>query len=325
MTALLRAHTALRQAGLTGAGRLEKAPNSTNEVWFIGRFVLFINPDGASRRLAHRANVLEHLPPGVPAPTFVGYGTVNFGEWLVEDRVRGRELSYTWSALSESERERAITALGLALRELHAVDAVDVGLDADAPFLQGDTLECPHQLPAGRLLDLLARSAQLQFVDHDVINRAVDKVLSSADVLDESPRSLIHGDLHFENVMCDGPRLVALIDFEWSRSGPPDLDLDVLLHSLADPALHVRGADDTELRRRDFERVTGWLRKAYPELFAHPRLVDRLTLYRLAYDTRALLQQPPDRPAAKLSPHHPYNRIVRLVEGRNELQWMLAG
>ena len=323
MTAVLRAHTALRHAGLTGAGRLEKAPNSTNEVWFIGSYVMFINPQPEVLRLAHRANVLENLPPGIPAPSLVGYGLAKFGEWLVEDRVRGRELSVTWAALTEGERERAITALGLALRELHMVDAVSLGLD-DAPFLSGDTLDCPHQLPVGRLLDLLARAAQLQFVDHRVMGRAVDQVLATADALDESPRSLIHGDLHFENVMCDGPRLVAFIDFEWSRAGPPDLDLDVLLHSLADPQLHIRG-DQGDLHRRDFEHVTGWLRRAYPELFTHPRLVDRLTLYRLAYDTRALLQHPPDRSPESLSPHHPYNRILRLLEGRSDLQWVLAG
>jgi aminoglycoside phosphotransferase (APT) family kinase protein len=323
MTAVLRAHTALRHAGLTGAGKLEKAPNSTNEVWFVGSYVMFINPQAETRRLAHRAEVLKRLPPGIPAPSFVGYGLAKFGEWLVEDRVRGGELSFTWAALRDAERERAIDALGLAMRELHAVDAVALGLD-DAPFLHGDTLDCPHQLPVGRLLDLLARAALLPFVDHEVMRDAVDRVLATADALDDAPRTLIHGDLHFENVMCDGPRLVALIDFEWSRAGSPDLDLDVLLHSLADPALHIRG-EKAELHRRDFEHVTGWLRRAYPELFAHPRLIDRLTLYRLAYDVRALLLQPPDRPAESLSAHHPYNRILRLLDGRSDLRWVLAG
>jgi hypothetical protein len=253
----------------------------------------------------------------------VDYGTAAFGEWLIENRVPGEDLSRTWSGLTELQREHAITALGLVLKELHAVDAVACGLD-EASFLQGDTLDCPHQLPAGRLLDLLARANQLPFVDQGVTKQAVDLVVGLAGALDDHPRNLIHGDLHFENVLCDGPRL-ALIDFEWSRAGPPDLDLDVLLHSLADPALHVRGADRADLHRRDFDHVTLWLRQAYPELFAHPRLVDRLTVYRLAYDTRALLQDPPDRPPEQLSPHHPANRLRRLVEGRSELGWMLAG
>jgi aminoglycoside phosphotransferase (APT) family kinase protein len=323
MTAALRAHAALREAGLATAGPLERATNSSHEVWFVGHFVLFINPRLDGQGLLHRAHVLQHLPPGVRAPTLVGYGTATFGEWLIENRIPGKELSRTWGALTDVEREHAITALGLELKELHAVDAVACGLD-QASFLQGDSLDCPHQLPAGRLLDLLARADQLPFIDRDVTAQAVELVVTLAESLDEQPRTLVHGDLHFENVLCDGPRL-ALIDFEWSRAGSPDLDLDVLLHSLADPALHVHGADRADLHRRDFEHVTTWLRKAYPELFAHPRLVDRLTIYRLAYDTRALLQEPPDRPPEQLSPHHPANRIRRLVEGRSELGWMLAG
>jgi aminoglycoside phosphotransferase len=322
MTAVLRAHAALRETKLTTTGPLQRVDNSSHEVWFVDRYVLFINPRPEHRGLGHLAHVLQSLPDGIRAPTLVDYGTAPFGEWLIESRVPGKDLSRTWGALTEVEREHAITSLGLVLKELHAVDAVAHGLD-QASFLHGDSLECPHQLPARRLLALLARASRLPFVDPGVASRAIELVLTLGDALDESPRSLVHGDLHFENVLCDGPRL-ALIDFEWSRAGPPDLDLDVLLHSLADPALHVHGTDRGDLHRRDFDHVTIWLRRAYPELFAHPRLVDRLTIYRLAYDTRALLQDPPDRPVEQLSPHHPANRLRRLVEGRSELAWMLA-
>lgn len=324
MTAVLRAHAALRQAGLTHAGRLERAANSVNEVWFIGDYVLRVNPDPQRLRLLHERRVLDTLAPHMPVPKPIAYGEGPFGEWLVVRRISGEELTGAWVQLNEAQRERAITGLGEAMRTLHRIEAAAAGIDVPV-WMSGDGLDCPHQLPAGRLLDLLARAAGLPFIDRGVIRGAVDLVLDAADALDDSSAGLVHGDLHFDNVLVDEWALAAVVDFEWTRPGPPDLDLDVLLHSLADPALHV-GAQQTALpRRADFDHVTGWLRGAYPELFAHPRLVDRLTVYRLSYDARALLRQPPDRSPEGLSPHHPYRRLQRVVEGRSDLGWILAG
>jgi len=324
MTSVLRAHAAAQAAGLAHAGRLIRATNSVNEVWFIGPYVLRINPHPEQARLLHERDVLAALPADLPIPELVSYGVGTFGEWLVVRRVPGEQLSRIWLDINDHVRERSITRLGHALRQLHAVDFAGVGLKAPS-FLTGDSLDCPHQLPAGRLLDLLSRAALLPFVDRGVIRSAVDLVFTAADALDDEPTALVHGDLHFENVLCDGFDLTGIIDFEWTRPGPPDLDLDVMLHSLADPALHV-AADYTALpQRSDFDHVTSWLREAYPELFSHPRLPDRLLVYRLSYDTRAMLAHPPTAPPDQLSPHHPYRRLQRVVEGRSDLAWILAG
>jgi aminoglycoside phosphotransferase (APT) family kinase protein len=234
----------------------------------------------------------------------------------------GAELSRQWMTMSDRLRSDAILTLGVALRELHRVDAKAAGL-ADPWFTHGDTLDCPQQLPVARLLELLTRAARLPHVDRFIVADAMHLVDGAASALDDEPTTLVHGDLHFENVMWDGDSLTAIIDFEWARAGAPDLDLDVLLHSLADPAAH-HGVDYVAPRRKDFENVTALLRDAYPELLAHPRLPERLLVYRLSYDTRALLLDPPDRPAELLSPRHPYRRLQRVVEGRSDLSWVLA-
>ena len=52
-----------------------------------------------------------------------------------------------------------------------------------------------------------------------------------------------------------------------------------------------------------------WLAEDYPELFGHPRLLDRLRLYCIAYDVRELLAFPPPTPVEQLSPHHPVHRL----------------
>jgi len=327
MTAALRAHHALQAAGLEGdpaptdrapAGHPERITNAMNEVWRCGPYMVRINPHPAATRLQDEGRLLQLLPREVRAPETVAWGSEWWGEWLVTVRIPGHELSRAWTSLRPHERRRSIAELAGAMQALHTFPA---------PFATpaGDASDCPHPLPADRLLGLLVTAADLPGVDPGVLAAAAERVAAAAPLLDEHPTTLVHGDLHLENVLTGGGgRLSGLLDFEWARPGPPDLDLDILLHSLADPELHVHG-EGGRLERRDFDDVVGWLRDAYPALFAHPSLAERLWVYRLSYEVRALLIEPPpgDR-AGSVPAHHPYQRIVRLVDNRCDLGWFLA-
>lgn len=328
MSATLRAHHALRAVGLKGdtpdveapAWQPERVTNAVNEVWRCGGHVLRINPDRSSTRLQDEERLLHILPPEVLAPTPVGAGCASWGEWMVTLRVPGQELSRAWGQMAPAERRRAITEVAGALRALHHVPAPPWRAPGDSPG-------CPHPLPAERLLALIDRAAALPGTDSGVLDAVADRLVAAAGALDVDPTTLVHGDVHLENIMTGGCGAVtALLDFEWSRPGPPDLDLDVLLHSLADPAVHLEGGNGATLYRRDFDDVVGWMRAAYPALFAHPRLAERLWVYRLAYEVGALMtRERSDSLADPQSPHHPYQRIFRLLGDRSDIGWFLAG
>jgi aminoglycoside phosphotransferase (APT) family kinase protein len=328
MTAVLRAHQALQAAGLQGPlppgqpapGAPVRVTNAINEVWHCGAYMLRVNPRPGATRLQHEAALLCRLPPGVLAPQPVAAGSAPWGEWMVATRLPGQELSRAWSGLGSDERQRAITELGAALRVLHGTPT-----PADMPPIS--LVDCPHALPVRRLLALIAESGDLPGVDRAVMEAVADRLVGMADALDDDAKTLVHGDLHLENVLAGpGGVLTGVLDFEWSRPGPPDLDLDVLLHSLADPSLHLEGGSGGRLQRRDFDEVVGWLGEAYPELLSHPRLAERLWVYRLAYDMHALMAQPPpaEARAGSLPPHHPYQRIRRLLEDRSDLGWFIS-
>ena len=319
--AFLRARRVLSQAGLRDAGPLERIPSVLNEVWYAGPYVVRISAHPDSRRLRYESLLATYLPDSVKYPEIVTYGRADFAEWLVVRRVQGEPLSRAWPDMTERQRHDAVTSIGLALRDLHAVPPDDTG-DLVPPFLGGDTLDCPHQLPASRVRELLERARGLPGVSHNVLDHAQVMVDENGEALDPVAKGLVHGDLHFENVLWDGKEVSALLDFEWARPGSPDLDLDVILRFTADPFLHV--ADDYAhlARRAEYREVPNWLRDAYPELFAHPRLRDRLAVYSLSYEIRHLLLRPPMRPVDPSETFHPYNRIRRIVEGHSYLAWM---
>jgi hygromycin-B 7''-O-kinase len=314
-TTTLRALTVIQRAGLSDAGPLELAP-SANEVWFAGPYVIRISSEPGSNRLHYEAAVAAALPAEVPYPEIVTMGRATFGEWMVLRRSAGTVLSRAWLAMDEDERHEAVRQLGTALEHLHGAPPPEA-----VPPFSGD-LECPHQLPVPRLLELLDRCARLPHVDAGVIEAARERVVSLAPSLEGSDDGLVHGDLHFENVIWDGSRVAALLDLEWARRAPRDLDLDVFLRFCADPALHVTEDYGHLTTRSDYRGVPGWLREAYPRLFAHPRLDDRLVVFGLSYDVRHLLLNPPSTPADRLPTHHPYLRVKRWVDGRSHLSWM---
>src|SRR5579871_1001982 len=302
------------------AKQLSRVTNALNEVWRCGPYIVRINPHPGATRLQREARLLATLPPEVRAPHALAAGPAPFGEWMVAYRLPGVELARAWHALGRQERRRSIKELAHCLEALHSVTAPG----AEAP---GGDDDSPHPLPLARLEEVLARARLVPGVDPGVLDAAAEKLHAAADALDDEATTLVHGDLHLENVLTADGGVTGVLDFEWCRPGPPDLDLDVLLHSLADPALHVESGDGNALERRDFDEVVRWLRAVYPALFAHPRLPERLWVYRLAYELRSLVTAPRrsgPQQGSSLPPHHPYQRVVRLVEGRSDIGWFVG-
>ena len=126
-------------------------------------------------------------------------------------------------------------------------------------------------------------------------------------------------------MLWDGRNVTALLDLEFARAAPPDLDLDVFLRFCAYPSLFVPVGREDEARREDYAAVAGWLMEDYTELFSHPRLVDRLRLYAIAFDVRNVLAQPPTGPLTGLTMRHPYRRLMQTVRNESYLNHIITG
>ena len=82
---------------------------------------------------------------------------------------------------------------------------------------------------------------------------------------------VIHGDIHLRNVVEVGTSLQTVLDFEWVRLGPPDLDLQAFLRAEEE-------SDSADVITR--------LAQHYPSIVAHPQTIERLWLYDLACTIR---------------------------------------
>lgn len=314
--AIARAKHALAEAGLDPAVELTRASSVTNEVWLTADYAVRVNrrPD---HRLRREAQLGPRLPAEVRYPEIVAYGMGTGFDWLVVRRRPGNVLSRCWPTMAPAQRRLAVRQLAFMLRALHESTS-SVGLDdVGAPqLLQGGQ----GQAPAAPLMAGIERLRAMPHVDKKLVDSLRDLVRSTARVLEPfDVPTLVHGDLTFENMLWDGEQVTALIDFEWARAAPADVDLDVLLRFCAFPELHV--ADDyvAQTKAEDYDDVPWWLREDYPQLFSFPHALDRLRLYAIAFEVRQLLALPADIASGELSPQHPLTRLARLASRRSYL------
>jgi aminoglycoside phosphotransferase len=317
-----RARKALQGAGLDLSLPIERASSVTNEVWLAGEYVIRVNRH-PNQRLRREAALAPLLPADIGYPEIVAYGGDLGADWLVCRRVPGLVLSRCWPAMTPLERREAVRQLATKLRRIHRFEVPPDLPPIETPQLLGGAESFS---PVDPLLDALNRVRTFEHVDARLIDQVGALVRKTAFSLDPFETStLVHGDLTFENVLWDGSQITAILDFEWARGGPADLDLDVFLRFCAYPFLHV--AEDYEhlTVARDYVDVPWWLGEDYPELFDFRQQFERIRLYAIAYDVNELLRYPPpDRPA-NLSPYHPYNRLERTVHGTSHLDDLREG
>jgi aminoglycoside phosphotransferase (APT) family kinase protein len=316
----LRARRALAEARLDPELVLSPIESVTNEVWSAGDVVVRVNRRIHSR-LRRESELAALLPPTVRYPALVAAGRGQGADWAVLSRVPGIPLVRCWPGLTTVERKGAISELASAVRALHEVEAPRRLSEADDP----PQLLGTGAFPAEPLFAGLERARHLANVDKGVLTEAEAFVRALQPALEPfRATTLIHGDLHFQNVLWDGDHLSALLDLEFARAAPADLDLDVFLRFCCYPFLFVPESREAEAQASAYEQVPYWFRDAYPSLFGHPRLFDRLRLYAVAFDVKDLLAWPPREPLARVFPHHPYRRLVDTLRGTSHLD-RLAG
>jgi len=311
----LRARRALADAGFDVHGHLRSVESVTNEVWETNDVVLRVNRRLHSR-LRREAEIASLLPPEVPYPKVIEVGGGSGQDWVVLDRIPGTPLVRAWPTMERADRRRAVEELAGTLRSLHTTTVPRELADISDP----PQLLVPGPLATEPALQALDRVEGLEFVDRGVIAELRSYVRGARSALDpfESDH-LIHGDLHFQNVLWDGQHITALLDLEFARAAPPDLDLDVFLRFCAYPSLFVPVGREDEARREDYAAVAGWFGEAYPELFDHPALIERLRIYAIAFDLKHVLAEPPRGPLGSLTLEHPYRRLMATVRRESYL------
>lgn len=303
-----RAEHVMNYLGLPSAPELKRQGGRTYENWLYGDYFLRISPHPKDRLLVREYAFMRKLPATARTPKMVSYGVDGVAEWIIMRKAEGVRLTEAWITLSTNEREAAITQLGAMLNVIHHT--------APPPELD-NVYAMAMQLK--RLQETIHEANQLPYVDPLVLESASRFIRQKSLALGgQFPQGVIHGDLHFDNLLWDGAQISAIVDFEHVQTAALDLELDVLLRFLVYPQAYI---NTTRAAALQFEthafQIVQWLRQSYPALFESHTLADRLDLYSLVHDFPLLLTAPLLTPKIKRAtyPEHPYHRIIAVLEG----------
>lgn len=310
----------LASAGFDASAPVERVQTVTNEVWRTRDVVVRINDD-TTPRLRREAWIAAHLPAEVGYPPILAHAVGGGLDWMLQRRLPGVALAHAWPDLSRSERRGAVRDLAARLRALHATPAPIGGPSTRVPHLLGDD---PDRVIEPLLAGLHEAGARA-LLDPGLVHDLTVMVEDAHEAMRPHPVShLVHGDLTFENVLWHDGRTVAVLDLEFARGAPPDLDLDVLLRMCAHPELHVQDGIAARTHADDYAEVPFWLAEDHPAMFAHPSLPVRCRVYSIAYDVADVLTYPPPSVSSSLPPFHAVNRLKRTTAGTCHLARFLG-
>ena len=266
----------------------------SNDTWLAGGSVLRVCWRGDRERLVRETMLLGSLPAAVPHATVMAAGRTEDLTWMVLRRLPGERLDLAWPTLSGREQRDAVVGLAGALSALHrwkpppAVWQQLQQAPLTPPIAPDDIVEAGIvPLPISRLLPLMDWLEEQPGVDRDLAGRVRARVGELRPLVSDAEFEdgvVVHGDASFANVLWHQGRLAALLDLEWARLGPPDLEFATI------------SGDDADIQARGVSRAVSaselplltWLRAGYPELFDREHLTERVWLYDICFRIRQL-------------------------------------
>jgi aminoglycoside phosphotransferase (APT) family kinase protein len=239
--------------------------------------------------LKREAALLERLKGRVRIPELVASGMDDLlGEYLIQRWLPGENLLSAWLGNPDvATREWWMLEWIAAIKAIHEERFPRPGDLPEGRLREHPTWRAYVESRIRKRLDLLMRAPG---VDRELILAAERYLRRQAPVLHDGPVCLIHRDLHFANVLVDGPHLAAILDFELAEAGPPDYELDTIFRFLRYPDQFVHGRQARRVTPQRFASVWFRLKRGYPELFAARHLRERLALYALDHDLSCLVQ-----------------------------------
>jgi scyllo-inosamine 4-kinase len=266
----------------------------SNDVWVNEELALRVCWQGDRERHLREHELLAALPDSVPHASVVASGRIANLAWMLLRRIPGERLDLVWSTLSMEARRDAVEALGHVLRNLHEwAPPLDIRkkllqstqtVPGSREAVVGSTIVPLPLERVGVLLDCFAGTPGMSKELLRRVRRRIDSLGSVVVAAEFRDGHVVHGDAHFANALWFEGRLVALLDFEWARIGPSDLELEAACRD--DP--NIEGATDLGPIRDSDVPMLVWLRVGYPELFGGENLTERLWLYDLCYQVRRL-------------------------------------
>ena len=189
----------------------------------------------------------------------------------IMERINGKSIYYYWYKWKEFERENFIKRLMNLLSNIHV-------------FQNAKDDWC--EKVKSEIIDNYNKCKDLFSEDE---NKIINKAFEFYDIiLSDNHYSLIHNDLHFDNILLDENNNIKLIDFNDSIIAPFDYDLRILFMCKDRPWKWANAEMDPYQKPEDYKNIRNYILKYYDKLSQIKYLNERMYVYEILDDIRHL-------------------------------------
>lgn len=187
------------------------------------------------------------------------------------EKIDGKSVYYFWYKWNENERKLFIKKLINIIKSFHVKKVTE---DNWADKIKKEVI----------LNYNLCKNLFSEYEQKIIYNsfEKYDKVLS------DNYYSLIHNDLHFDNIILDKEKNIKIIDFNDSIIAPFDYDMRILFMCKEQPWKWANIEMDPYQKPEDYINIVNYIKKYYNELTNIRYLDERMLIYAILNDIRHL-------------------------------------
>lgn len=249
-----------------------------NSVYFLNEEFVLRFSDGLQdgRLFEKEARILSAISRRVLVPelAYVDSSRTNFPfDIIVSRMLNASTLAVQWALSPDLQRRKYVHQLSSELSRLHRLPL------RDFPFLMEDPT--PWHIRFQDYVEALFLQARSDNdIDDDCINLLQEYFYTHRHKLSEPFREvLVHGDIHFENILADGDRVIALIDFEYADIAPLDFELAKIINFCLFPQKFVESSLEDWYKENDLTVLLAWIKEDYKALFDCKFSLERQRIY----------------------------------------------
>lgn len=193
--------------------------------------------------------------------------------YIILEKLSGKSLYYVWHTFSSTERENVVHEIANLMKSIHSNE----GGSKDWSKYITDKIK--------KNLEICKNE---NILDDDICDKGF-KVVGEADkYLESSEFSLIHSDIHFDNLIYTDAGEIKIIDFETSIFAPIDYELDIFIRMCNNPLKYASEETEPLVKVQDYENIEKQLRQFYPEIFSQKYYEIRMKYYDFEANLRLL-------------------------------------
>lgn len=253
------------------------AVGNVNATYVGSTIVVKMNENRNRRRYFSNKFISDRLADRYPVPRVLAYDFFDTTayEVLVMERAPGTLLLHDIFDLTAKDQIALFEHVLDVVRELFSVTFDHFGqVNNDVETFSTYTELLKHEFSE------CVRIIREQSLADEKSMVSIEKYFyERVQIFDDEKSVFVHTDVHMGNILHQGSKLTALLDFDSALKAPKVRGLIPLLGFIHQPSQFVEGTKDfSKYKGKDFHHFLPTLKEEFPDIFNDPSLLQKLNL-----------------------------------------------